>query len=169
MKTFLSSLFLLSICPILANVPEIAGPISGDVRPNQVTLWMYAPPKSKCSFSYHAEGSSGTDKKTGDLKAIPNQAAKGMGQIFKSTVVGLLPDTDYHYKVSIDGKSEPAWKGSFKTASVEGKSTAFRMAITSCMKIDDLKVLELLLAEQPDFHLTVGDTHYADTTDPTGN
>jgi alkaline phosphatase D len=25
----------------------------------------------------------------------------------------------------------------------------------------------LLLAEQPDFHLTVGDTHYADTTDPT--
>ena len=25
----------------------------------------------------------------------------------------------------------------------------------------------LLLAQQPDIHLTVGDTHYADTTDPT--
>ena len=113
MKILLASLFLLSVCPLFANIPEIAGPISGDVRANQVTLWMYAPPKSKCSFSYHAEGSSGTDKKTGDLKAIPNQAAKGMGQIFKSTVVGLLPNTEYHYQISIDGKSEPDLKGSF--------------------------------------------------------
>ena len=129
---------------------------------------MYAPPKSKCSFSYYAEGASETYKKTGNLKAIPNQAAKGMGQIFKSTVVGLLPNTEYHYQISIDGKSEPDWKGSFKTAPVEGKSTAFRMAITSCMKIGQPQgSWNLLLAEQPDFHLTVGDTHYADTTDPT--
>jgi alkaline phosphatase D len=168
MKILLASLFLLSVCPVLANIPEIAGPISGDVRANQVTLWMYAPPKSKCSFSYYAEGASETDKKTGNLKAIPNQAAKGMGQIFKSTLVGLLPNTDYYYKVSIDGKSKPDWKGSFKTAPVEGKSTAFRMAITSCMKIGRPQgSWNLLLAEQPDFHLTVGDTHYADTTDPT--
>ena len=129
---------------------------------------MYAPLNSKCTYSYHAEGASGTDKKTGDLKAIPNQAAKGMGQIFKSTVVGLLSNTDYHYQVSVDGKSEPDWKGSFKTAPVEGKSTAFRMAITSCMKIGRPQgSWNLLLAEQPDFHLTVGDTHYADTTNPT--
>ena len=168
MKTFLSSLFLLSICPLLANVPEIAGPISGDVRANQVTLWMYAPPKSKCTFSYRAEGSSGVDKKTGDLKAISSQAAKGMGQIFKSTVVGLLPNTDYRYQISIDGKSDPDWKGSFKTSPVEGKPTAFRMAITSCMKIGKPQgSWNLLLSDKPDFHLTVGDTHYADTTDPT--
>ena len=168
MKTLHSSLLLLSICPLLANVPEIAGPISGDVRPNQVTLWMYAPPKSKCRFSYHAEGASKTDIKTGDLKAISSQAAKGMGQIFKSTVVGLLPNTDYHYRIAIDGKSGPDWKGSFKTAPVEGKSTAFRMAITSCMKIGRPQgSWNLLLEQQPDFHLTVGDTHYADTTDPT--
>jgi phosphodiesterase/alkaline phosphatase D-like protein len=168
MKILLSSLFLLSVYPLLANVPEIAGPISGDVRAKQVTLWMYAPVKSKCSVSYHAEGASGTDKKTGDLKPISDQAAKGMGQIFKSTVVGLLPNTDYHYHVSVDGKSKPDWKGSFKTAPVEGKSTAFRIAITSCMKIGRPQgSWDLLLAEQPDFHLTVGDTHYADTTNPT--
>jgi alkaline phosphatase D len=168
MKILLSSLFLLSVCPLLASVPEIAGPISGDVRANQVTLWMYAPLNSKCTYSYHAEGASGTDKKTGNLKAISDQAAKGMGQIFKSTVVGLLSNTDYHYQISVDGKSEPDWKGSFKTAPVEGKSTAFRIAITSCMKIGRPQgSWDLLLAEQPDFHLTVGDTHYADTTNPT--
>ncbi|HAD21904.1 MAG TPA: hypothetical protein DCF87_07310, partial [Opitutae bacterium] len=38
----------------------------------------------------------------------------------------------------------------------------------SCMKIGrPQKSWNLLLAEKPDFHLTVGDTHYADTTDPT--
>ena len=168
MKILLASLLLISVCPLLASVPEIAGPISGDVRANQVTLWMYAPLNSKCTYSYHAEGASGTDKKTGNLKAISDQAAKGMGQIFKSTVVGLLSNTDYHYQISVDGKSEPDWKGSFKTAPVEGKSTAFRIAITSCMKIGRPQgSWNLLLAEQPDFHLTVGDTHYADTTNPT--
>jgi alkaline phosphatase D len=168
MKVLLCISLFLSLSLLHANTPEVAGPISGDVRANQVTLWMYAPPKSKCSFSYHAEGASKTDKKTGDLKAISNQAAKGMGQIFKSTVVGLLSNTDYHYQVFVDGKSGSDLKGSFKTAPVEGKSTAFRMAITSCMKIGRPQgSWNLLLAEQPDFHLTVGDTHYADTTNPT--
>jgi alkaline phosphatase D len=168
MKILLSSLFLLSVCPLLASVPEIAGPISGDVRANQVTLWMYAPLNSKCTYSYHAEGASGTDKKTGNLKAISDQAAKGMGQIFKSNLDGLSPDTRYQYQVTIDGKADPSWKGSFKTAPMEGTPTAFRMAITSCMKIGRPQgSWNLLLAEQPDFHLTVGDTHYADTTNPT--
>ena len=168
MKILLSSLFLFSISSLNASVPEITGPLSGDVRANQVTLWMYAPLNSKCSFSYHAEGASETDKKTGVLKAISNQAAKGQGQIFKSALDGLSPNTSYRYQVYIGGKSDSDWKGSFKTAPVEGKSTAFRMAITSCMKIGKPQgSWNLLLAEKPDFHLTVGDTHYADTTDPT--
>ena len=168
MKILLSSLFLLSVYPLLANVPEIAGPISGDVRAKQVTLWMYAPIKSKCSFSYRSEGASGSDKKTGDLKPISDQAAKVPGQIFKSNLDGLSPDTRYQYQVTIDGKADPSWKGSFKTAPLESTPTAFRMAITSCMHIKRAqRSWNLLLAEQPDLHLTVGDTHYADTTNPT--
>jgi alkaline phosphatase D len=129
---------------------------------------MYAPVKSKCSVSYHAEGASGTDKKTGELKPISDQAAKVPGQIFKSDLDGLSPDTRYQYQVTIDGKADPNWKGLFKTAPLEGAPTAFRIAITSCMKIGRPQgSWNLLLAEQPDFHLTVGDTHYADTTNPT--
>ena len=164
------SLFAFLLFPLcfLQAIPEVAGPISGDVRANQVTLWMYAPPKSKCSFSYHAEGASKTDKKTGELTALSNPAAKVPGQILKSTVVGLSPNTAYQYQVTIDGKADPSWKGSFKTAPLEGTPTAFRMAITSCMHIKRAqRSWNLLLAEQPDLHLTVGDTHYADTTDPT--
>ena len=168
MKVLLCISLFLSLSLLHANTPEVAGPISGDVRANQVTLWMYAPPKSKCSFSYHAEGASKTDKKTGELTALSNPAAKVPGQILKSTVVGLSPNTAYQYQVTIDGKADTSWKGSFKTAPLEGTPTAFRMAITSCMHIKRAqRSWNLLLAEQPDLHLTVGDTHYADTTDPT--
>jgi alkaline phosphatase D len=160
--------FLLLPISFAQAIPEIAGPITGDVRANEVTLWMYAPPKSKCTFSYRAEGSSKKNNKMGKLTAVSNQAAKVPGQIFKSTINGLAPDTRYQYQVSIDGKADPNWKGSFKTAPIEGKSTAFRMAITSCMKIGRPQgSWNLLLDQQPDFHLTVGDTHYADTTNPT--
>ena len=160
--------FLLLPFSFAQAIPEIAGPITGDVRANQATLWMYAPSKSKCTFSYLAEGSSKKINKTGNLTALSNQAAKVPGQIFKSTINGLAPDTRYQYQVSIDGKADPNWKGSFKTAPVEGTSTAFRMAITSCMHIKRAqRSWNLLLEEQPDLHLTVGDTHYADTTNPT--
>ena len=168
MKVLLCVSLFLSLSLLHANTREIAGPLSGDVRANQVTLWMYAPIKSKCTFSYRAEGSSKADAKTGELTALSNQAAKVPGQILKSTVVGLSPDTRYQYQVTIDGKADPSWKGSFKTAPLEGTPTAFRMAITSCMHIKRAqRSWNLLLAEQPDLHLTVGDTHYADTTDPT--
>ena len=168
MKVLLCISLFLSLSLLHANTPEIAGPLTGDVRANQVTLWMYAPIKSKCTFSYRVEGSSKADAKTGELTALSNQAAKVPGQILKSTVVGLSPNTAYQYQVTIDGKADPSWKGSFKTAPLEGTSTAFRMAITSCMHIKRAqRSWNLLLAEQPDLHLTVGDTHYADTTDPT--
>ena len=168
MKVLLCISLFLSFSLLHANTPEIAGPLSGDVRANQVTLWMYAPIKSKCTFSYRAEGSSKADAKTGELTALSNQAAKVPGQILKSTVVGLSPNTAYQYQVTIDGKADPSWKGSFKTAPLEGTSTAFRMAITSCMHIKRAqRSWNLLLEEQPELHLTVGDTHYADTTDPT--
>ena len=168
MKVLLCISLFLSFSLLHANTPEVAGPLSGDVRANQVTLWMYAPIKSKCTFSYHAEGSSKADAKTGELIALSNPAAKVPGQILKSTVVGLSPNTAYQYQVTIDGKADPSWKGSFKTAPLEDTSTAFRMAITSCMHIKRAqRSWNLLLAEQPDLHLTVGDTHYADTTEPT--
>ena len=160
--------FLLLPFSFAQAIPEIAGPITGDVRANEVTLWMYAPPKSKCTFSYRAEGSSKKNNKMGKLTALSNQAAKVPGQIFKSTMKGLVPDTRYHYQVSINGKADPNWKGSFKTAPLAGTPTAFRLAITSCMKIGRPQgSWNILLEEQPDLHLTVGDTHYADTTNPT--
>ena len=95
--------FLLLPFSFAQAIPDIAGPITGDVRANQVTLWMYAPAKSKCTLNYRAEGSSKKNNKMGKLTALSNQAAKVPGRIFKSTMNGLSPDTRYQYQVSIDG------------------------------------------------------------------
>ena len=168
MKKLLTTLLLLPFSFAHPTPDGIAGPLTGNVQPDGVTLWMYASPNSECTYTYQEEGSDQKEKQTGKFTAVKNQAAKGLGQIFKATLNGLSPDTRYQYKVSIDGKSDPNRKGSFKTASIEGRSTAFRMAITSCMKIGKPQgSWGLLLAENPDLHITVGDTHYADTTDPT--
>ena len=76
MKIQLSSLSFLSICPLLAGIPDVAGPISGDVSENQVTLWMYAPLKSKCTYIYHAEGVSETDQTGGDWQGLGSKKSK---------------------------------------------------------------------------------------------
>ena len=168
MKKLLTTLLLLPFSFAHPTPDGIAGPLTGNVQPDGVTLWMYASPNSECTYTYQEEGSDQKEKQTGKFTAVKNQAAKGLGQIFKATLNGLSSDTRYQYVVSIDGKSDPNRKGSFKTAPIEGKSSAFRLAITSCMKIGKPQgSWGLLLAENPDLHITVGDTHYADTTDPT--
>ena len=72
--------FLLLPFSFAQAIPEIAGPITGDVRANEVTLWMYAPAKSKCTFSYHAEGSSKKNNKTGKLTPYPTRQQKFPGK-----------------------------------------------------------------------------------------
>ena len=164
-------LYLLCFIPVyyLHAAPEgSAGPLVGAIEPNQVNLWMFAPAESKCNYSYHADSSNSPHQQRGEMTALPNPLAENQGRPFKTTLEGLSPDTLYHYDVSVDGKSDPAWSGSFKTAPEAGKPSAFRLAVTSCMKIGKPQASWfLLLAQQPDFHITLGDTQYADTTDPT--
>jgi alkaline phosphatase D len=155
--------------PALHAVPEgIAGPLVGAIKPDRVTLWMFAPAESECKYTYHSDNSDSPKSGNGQITAVPTPAAEGPGRPFKSVIEGLSPNTRYHYTITVNGKSDPAWTGSFKTAPTAGKPALFRLALTSCMKIGQPQASwYLLLAQQPDIHLTVGDTHYADTTDPT--
>ncbi len=169
-RLLIAVLFCLSVpCVTLHAAPEgIAGPLVGAIEPDRVNLWMFAPSESKCLYSYHSADSGSANGGEGEIAVVSSPASDGLGRPFKTTVEGLSPDTRYRYEVTVDGKSDPAWAGSFKTAPAAGKPAAFRLALTSCMKIGKpLSSWYLLLAQQPDIHLTVGDTHYADTTDPT--
>ncbi|MEM7393295.1 MAG: alkaline phosphatase D family protein [Verrucomicrobiota bacterium] len=163
-------LTLLFLAPAAVHaVPEgIAGPLVGAVEPDRVSLWMFAPAESECTYSFHATTPTEAIGGGGQFAAVPDPAAAGSGRPFKAVIDDLSPNTRYHYTVSVDGKNDPAWVGSFTTAPAAGKPSAFRLALTSCMKIGQPQASWFLLfAQQPDLHLTVGDTHYADTTDPT--
>ena len=169
MKNRLLIALLLFPFASLHAVPDgVAGPLIGAVQPDRVTLWMFAPAESKCKYTYHSDGTGSTKSGQGQMSAVSNPAGEGPGRPFKCVIQGLSPDTRYHFEINVDGKSDPAWAGSFKTAPEAGKPASFRLALTSCMKIGQPQASwYLLLAQQPDLHLTVGDTHYADTTDPT--
>lgn len=148
-------------------IPEqSAGPLVGHVTAESAKLWMYVPQGAETSVTYRVEGNTGSAAK-GTFTASVNPLAPGEGQTTAVTLEGLEPETRYHYEVMVGGESDPAWNGSFKTAPPVGKPSAFRLAVTSCMKHTQPPASWfLLLAQQPDLHLTIGDTHYADTTDP---
>jgi len=167
-KPLLIALLLLPFASLHAVPEGIAGPLVGAIEPDRVTLWMFAPAEAQCKYTYHSDSSDSHKSGQGQMSAVSNPAGEGPGLPFKSVVQGLSPDTLYHFEITVGGKSDPAWSGSFKTAPAVGKPAAFRLALTSCMKIGQPQASwYLLLAQQPDIHLTVGDTHYADTTDPT--
>ena len=68
----------------------------------------------------------------------------------------------------LDGKGNPAWNGRFTTPPAVGKSGRFKLAVSSCMKVEETPVQSawyLLLAEKPDVQLLLGDNVYANTTD----
>jgi alkaline phosphatase D len=79
----------------------------------------------------------------------------------------LQPNTRYTYQVLIDGEADPLRKGAFKTAPVAGEGVKFRIGLTSCMKLGQKRSSwKLFENDKPDCHLTLGDTHYANTTNP---
>lgn len=161
------SLSCLAVLLASARAEEAAGPMVGHVGADSARLWMYLPAEANGTVSYWAEGEDGTPGEL-PLASVADPAAESPGRPAKAELTGLSPDTAYRYQVRINGEGNPAWTGAFRTAAPPGAPSAFRMALTSCMKTGQPQASwYLLLAQNPDLHLTVGDTHYADTTDPT--
>jgi len=162
---------LLDETPSVAQeqTPTVAGPMLGHVTAETATVWMFVPAGSKAELSYGMEGDD-AKKMVAAFEpiadpAVPAQEAGGMPVIAK--LDGLQPETAYGYSIQVGGKSSPLWAGTFRSAAPTGKPGKFRVALTSCMKIDQPQASWfLLLAQQPDLHLAVGDTQYSDTTQP---
>jgi alkaline phosphatase D len=166
--TIATILLAIAIAPTYAqDLPDVSGPLVGHTTESTVTIWMYAPMDSKVELIIQEEADESNEVRVA-LVAVPDSAGKLGGMPFKATSQHLKPNTSYNFQVNVDGKFKSSRKGSFKTAPDKGKSTKFRVAVTSCMKIGQpQKSWELLLAEKPDLHITLGDTHYGDSTDPT--
>ncbi len=156
---------------LLANVETAApggtaGPLVGQVTSAVAELWMYVPKDTNATVRYRRASTAGEGQEL-SFVAEANPVVEGPGRPMRVKLEGLRAETDYQYQVSVAGVSDPAWAGSFATAPEAGSQGKFRVALTSCMRIGQPQSSwYLLLAQQPDLHLTLGDTHYADTTDP---
>lgn len=152
--------------PTVAQSRATAGPLVGDVTSDSATVWFFAPEGNAPKVAYRSAESDGP-MKTASLELVEEPAGKAQGRPATVTIDELSPGTRYIYRVETEGE-EGALEGSFRTPPPAGDPSTFRMVLTSCMRFDQPQgSWKLVLKEDPDLHLTVGDTHYADTTDPT--
>lgn len=174
MMTLIRTILLLGL---LAAVPvhgqdasaakiKLAGPLVGHATSTTVSIWMFAGADSKVSLRFGlASQNVLKGKALFEAQAMPAKMIKG--KPFIATLSDLKPQASYRFEILIDGKVVPDRAGQFQTAPPEGKPVKFRMGITSCMKTGQPQgSWKLFLDRKPDFHLTLGDTHYADSTDP---
>ena len=163
----LGSIFYTSVrAQNLSNKTNPTGPLVGHATPSTVSLWMFADMASKVSVRYVPVDGKAPEKQA-EFTASTMPAKRVSGQPFKITLTDLKPQTDYRYRIAIDGNFKPLLHGIFRTAPMQGKEVKFRVGVTSCMRIGKpQESWKLFLKENPTFHLTLGDTHYANSTDP---
>lgn len=144
-----------------------AGPLIGHTTANASLIWMYTPKDVHLQVRY-ATDLQATAVKQAKVEPIPIDDLDLRGQAWKATLTDLKPLTRYEFEVALNGKVTPEHQGAFRTSPIVGQSAKFRLGITSCMKIEKPQTSwPLFLKDEPDLHLTLGDTVYADTTNPT--
>ncbi len=146
--------------------PEILGPMVGQVAPSEAVVWLHPEGAHEIVVQYR-----GAREPADRVQALRPKANPAEHNVIKARLTGLKPATAYEYEVLVDGKSNRVWSGSFTTPVAEGRPAKFKVAVTSCMDVDDTPVQSawyLLLAEKPDLHLLLGDNVYANTTDREG-
>jgi alkaline phosphatase D len=159
--------FLIPVPSATAAPEGTAGPLVGSVTPDSAVVWFFAAEDADCAVRWHPAADEASRQSTQQLVPVPEPVGLAPGRPLTAKLGGLAPDTLYEYAIAIDGSSDDDLRGSFRTPPAPGTPHKFRMVLTSCMKFGQPQdSWKLVLEQEPHFHLTVGDTHYADTTDP---
>ena len=152
---------------------QLIGPMVGHVSAGEANIWAYAGSDHDLEVRYQRADGAGARPVT-KMRVDPDRHYSATARL-----VGLREKTRYQYQVFLNGKTDRAWKGWLTTAPGKGMPTEFKMAFASCFgqgyqrRGRDAERLTvptgaswyLLLAQQPAFHLLLGDNVYADSTD----
>ena len=139
----------------------VVGPMVGHVNSTQATLWAYGGPNAV--FEVHLW----PDDAKGRAHRLLMKANAEANHAAKLTISNLEPLTTYRYRLTLNEQTHRKWAGAFRTAPPSGEPAQFTLAFSSCMHVDDANQASwfLMLAQQPAFHLLLGDNVYSDTTD----
>lgn len=169
-RAFLAILYLVPPGLLCATPGDTAGPLIGNVTPTSATIWLFSARDARCEAFVSPDPETLFNTPTPfihEFGPVDKPAGKFEGTIQFATLGELAPDTMYHYGVKMDGKTAETLKGSFRTPPLPGTPHKFRMVLTSCMKHGQpQESWNLVRSEKPHLHLTVGDTQYSDSTDP---
>jgi len=114
---------------------------------------------------------------TPDLSAsavtVPVEASVSDDYAVTISVEGLRPNTEYFYRVLVNGKPDRYLKKfppfRLRTAPEPGTPRDFRIAFGSCPRFQDDRVQPIwstILGLEPDLFLWIGDNIYGDSTEP---
>jgi alkaline phosphatase D len=146
--------------------PQLLGPIVGQVTPAEAMVWLHV--EDEASHPEVIVQFRSAVEPADRVQAVRPKANPAEHNAIKARLTGLRPATTYQYEVLLDGTGDEAWQGRFTTPVAAGKSSRFKLAVSSCMDAGVNPVQSawyLLLAEKPDLQLLLGDNVYANTTD----
>jgi alkaline phosphatase D len=169
----------------IAKERAIVGPLVGHVTDTTANIWAYAGPRTTPLILEIEELAS--KRPSRELKDEPPQKLRldatpdpEQHHAVEFHVTGLKPDTRYAFVVRLAEKDDAAEAGLFSTAPAPGEATKFKVAVASCFggayrrengKTEEVRgeyendSWHLLMNEQPDIQLIIGDNVYADSTD----
>ncbi|MGE3808563.1 MAG: alkaline phosphatase [Gemmataceae bacterium] len=143
-----------------------AGPLVGHTTEASASVWMYTADDAAIEIQYAAAAARDLVRKA-RIEKVATDDLDVQGQAWKAIMLDLEPGTAYHFDIVKNGEVVEGQGGSFRTAPRPNAPGKFRLGVTSCMRIDKpQESWQLFLKDQPDLHLTLGDTVYANSTDP---
>lgn len=93
----------------------------------------------------------------------PQVAPDATYRLAKMTAAGLVPNTEYHYAVEVDGVLDPATKGRFRTMPATANYSVVLGSCSNYLSTAGWAALNAL-SPKPAFMVHMGDLHYSDLT-----
>ena len=144
------------------------GPMLGAVSHDQFKIWA----RASGEYAVSVEFGSTLDLDS-SVEIAPVRASASDDYAVTITVDGLQADTEYFYRVLVNGEPDRYLKGfppsRLRTAPEPGMAHDFRIAFGSCPRFQDDRVQPIwsaVLGLEPDLFLWIGDNIYGDSTYP---
>ena len=138
----------------------IHGPMLGDMRDTQVSLWVRTTNEVKVTVKAIPLIGAGFPARTVTFRTDSNRDYSGVG-----TLTGLEPATTYRYRLRIDGHPVEEGKDlTFTTHPKPGTPGVYTIAFGGCAGYTPIheKIWDVILSKRPDAMLQLGDNVYLD-------